>query len=90
VGRADDLLSQKPSIRLKGENEMVNRILDDLSGAEEACELKDIKKGDLFYTIDNGHAGPYAVAAADAIQKPSSRDKSKLLWHVAIDQSAMF
>ncbi|WP_160291665.1 hypothetical protein [Vibrio parahaemolyticus] len=44
--------------------------------------MKDIQKGDVFYTIDNGLRGPVLIAVDNAKQVPNPKNKTNLVWSV--------
>lgn len=44
--------------------------------------MKDIRKGDVFYTIDNGLKGPVLIADDSAKQVPHPKHKRKMIWSV--------
>ncbi|HBC3568652.1 TPA: hypothetical protein KD091_004768 [Vibrio parahaemolyticus] len=48
----------------------------------ESCDMKDIQKGDVFYTIDNGLTGPVLIAVDNAKQVPNPKNKTNLVWSV--------
>lgn len=57
---------------------MVFRIGRD--GNETRVEVRDLRKGDVFYMVDGAGEGPLLEAVADAEQRPSRRDPNTPIW----------
>lgn len=60
----------------------VQRIKDHDLMTWEECDMKDIRKGDVFYTIDNGLKGPVLIADDSAKQVPHPKHKRTMVWSV--------
>lgn len=56
-------------------------IFRSLRGEFVPCEMKDIKKGDLFYSLIKETRGPLLVATADAKLR---KQKGKERWSVKV------
>lgn len=44
--------------------------------------LRDIRKGDVFRTVDGSRQGPLQVADSDATQMPPPTQPEQLVWYV--------
>lgn len=61
---------------------MIERVTGD--GISETCEMRDIRQGDVFRTVDDSGTGPWLIAAENAAQGPSPRTPGLLIWRVKI------
>jgi len=48
----------------------------------EECEFTNLRKGDIFYTLNGETEGPFLSAISDVELRPSPNDNSKLIWHI--------
>ncbi len=48
----------------------------------ETCAMSEVRKGDVFYTEENGLKGPVLIAEDNAKQVPHPRHKNKMVWNV--------
>lgn len=60
----------------------VQRIKDHDLLTWEECDMKDIRKGDVFYTTNNGLKGPLLIADDSAQQMPHSKHRYRMAWSV--------
>lgn len=44
------------------------------------CKMADIKKGDIFYTVDGTCEGPLLEAEEDTCRKPHPKKPGIFLW----------
>lgn len=52
------------------------------SGEKETCDIQDIKKGNIFYTVDDGMEGPLLEAEDDASLRQHPTKPNKKVWGV--------
>lgn len=60
---------------------MIGRLRSD-GITDEACEIWEIKAGDVFCVIDEAGKSPWLKARKDACQIPHPGGKDKMVWHV--------
>lgn len=57
---------------------MIFKIRSD--GSEDVVEIKDLRKGDLFYAVDGKLKGPVMLAEGDASQSDHPKRPGRLVW----------
>ena len=58
------------------------RKVDDERDDWEDCKFTNLRKGDVFYIMEGNQEGPFLTALSNVELRPSSKDETKIIWHL--------